>query len=62
MMLTCEEKTYERLKQLILTENLPKGEFLPQRDRGNVRGEVFIRGRTAGIDSCGQQSDFDPFL
>ena len=41
-MLTCKGKTYKRLKQLILTENLPKGEFLPQRDRGNVRNEVFI--------------------
>ena len=40
-MLTCKGKTYKRLKQLILTENLPKGEFLPQRDRGNVRNEVF---------------------
>ena len=49
-MLTCKGKTYKRLKQLILTENLPKGEFLPQRDRGNVRNEVFIRGSTAGTD------------
>ena len=46
-MLTCEEKTYERLKQLILTGKLPKGEFLPQRGLAQQVGATIVTLRSA---------------
>ena len=47
MMLTCEEKTYERLKTLILTGKLPKGEFLPQRGLAQQVGATIVTLRSA---------------
>ena len=46
-MLTSEEKTYERLKQLILTGTLPKGEFLPQRGLAQRVGATIVTLRSA---------------
>ena len=46
-MLTSEEKTYERLKQLILTGKLPKGEFLPQRGLAEMVGATIVTLRSA---------------
>ena len=46
-MLTSEEKTYERLKQLILTGKLPKGEFLPQRGLAEKVGATIVTLRSA---------------
>ena len=46
-MLTSEEKTYERLKQLILTGKLPKGEFLPQRGLAQKVGATIVTLRSA---------------
>ena len=46
-MLTSEEKTYERLKQLILTGTLPKGEFLPQRGLAEKVGATIVTLRSA---------------
>ena len=46
-MLTCEEKTYERLKTLILTGKLPKGEFLPQRGLAQQVGATIVTLRSA---------------
>ena len=46
-MLTCEEKTYERLKLLILTGKLPKGEFLPQRGLAQQVGATIVTLRSA---------------
>ena len=46
-MLTCEEKTYERLKQMILTGKLPQGEFLPQRGLAQQVGATIVTLRSA---------------
>lgn len=46
-MLTCEEKTYERLKQLILAGELPAGEFLPQRGLAQRVGATIVTLRSA---------------
>ena len=47
MMLTCEEKTYERLKLMILTGKLPQGEFLPQRGLAQQVGATIVTLRSA---------------
>ena len=46
-MLTCEEKTYERLKLMILTGKLPQGEFLPQRGLAQQVGATIVTLRSA---------------
>ena len=44
---TCEEETYERLKQLILSGELPSGDFLPQRGLAQRVGATLVTLRSA---------------
>ncbi len=46
-MKTCEETAYDQLKQLILSGELPKGEFLPQRGLAQRVGATIVTLRSA---------------